>query len=252
MLNVTNVTSAKKSARTLERFLETKGLELQHGHALDAMGAMAGLGNWASLSASLSLDAVNSKLSDFERAHITGSLGDTYSEEVALVVQTGFELRFGLDAGLVDYVRLCDPRGREFAYWTAGEWQEDPSVVVTAILTSISRGVAPQAEAVNREALISVSSVPFADVSAMTVGGVTVPMLTVEYGLLALLSASESEAPPEDTEVLMGYYEDERDEATVSVTFSELQNLTWSHEQQAFLDPDGKAYVFHVSLPFRP
>jgi hypothetical protein len=32
------------------------------------------------------------------------------------------------------YVRVCDPHGNEIAYWDSAEWQEDPELVMGAIL----------------------------------------------------------------------------------------------------------------------
>jgi len=33
-----------------------------------------------------------------------------------------------------DYVRVCDPKGIEIQYWDSMEWQEEPVLVMGAIL----------------------------------------------------------------------------------------------------------------------
>lgn len=61
-----------------------------------------------------------------------GSFGD----ECILHLDNGNTLRtdtFEDSPDGASYVRVCDPDGREFAYWTWEEWAEDPMLVMGAI-----------------------------------------------------------------------------------------------------------------------
>jgi hypothetical protein len=49
---------AKKAAKVVTRFLDSKGLELKHTQALDLIGVMAGFGDWRSLQAALTRRSV--------------------------------------------------------------------------------------------------------------------------------------------------------------------------------------------------
>lgn len=62
---------------------------------------------------------------------------DFDTDERVVQLANGRTLRSGSkthEAG--DYVRLCDKTGKELAYWDHKEWQEDPIVVMGAILNS--------------------------------------------------------------------------------------------------------------------
>jgi len=140
MLHINNAKTAKKSARALEKFLAKSGIELGHGKALDAIAVLSGFKDWNSMARATSPEALNEQLADFELSHIEHNEGNDYGAECAAVVHTGFELRYGAEGDLVDYVRVCDPLGREVAYWVSDEWQEDPQLVMGAILGALMRG----------------------------------------------------------------------------------------------------------------
>jgi len=58
-------------------------------------------------------------------------------EEVIVRLADGCTLCSGSENRIAgDYVRLCDPDGEEIAYWDHLEWQEDPILVMGAIIQS--------------------------------------------------------------------------------------------------------------------
>lgn len=143
MLNIFNAKQAKQAARSLERFMNAKGHALKLGEALEALAQMSGNRNWAALSQVLTEEVANQELSERELAHARDAAENSYGDESALVVHTGFQLRFPVYAEgqeLLDYVRVCDPLGREVAYWVSDEWEQDPQLVMGAILGALARG----------------------------------------------------------------------------------------------------------------
>lgn len=67
------------------------------------------------------------------RAHGTA----TDAEEVVVELADGWTLRSSSEeftAG--DYVRLCKPDGTEYCYWHYDEWQDDPRLVMGAIVNA--------------------------------------------------------------------------------------------------------------------
>ena len=66
---------------------------------------------------------------------------DQYDPETIVVSRTTrFQLRIPIHED-VDYVRVCDPDGRETAYWTRDEFAESPSEVISAMFGAVVRGV---------------------------------------------------------------------------------------------------------------
>lgn len=57
--------------------------------------------------------------------------------EIVVPVAAGCTLRSASDTFLSgEYVRLCDGEGNELLYWDHTEWQEDPVLVMGAILNA--------------------------------------------------------------------------------------------------------------------
>lgn len=59
--------------------------------------------------------------------------------EVVVKLADGCSLRSGSASSAFtsgEYVRLCDKRGREILYWDHEEWQNDPVLVMGAIINS--------------------------------------------------------------------------------------------------------------------
>jgi len=84
--------------------------------------------------------------------HVTTT---SYGTEVALTIGgTGMQLvADGMDRDGTSYVRVCDPDGLEVMYWIADEWQEDPAVVMGAIigaLCAIEQGDPERAESIGK------------------------------------------------------------------------------------------------------
>lgn len=133
---------AKPLARALEKFLESKGIELSHGQALDALASMQGYADWNALADKVSPTAIESVLDPFELNHLRDELqeGTRYGEECELRTHTGFALRYSAETQACEYVRTVDALGREIAYWDQAEWQEDPATVMGAIIGSLVRG----------------------------------------------------------------------------------------------------------------
>jgi hypothetical protein len=61
-----------------------------------------------------------------------------YGTEVVLTVENGMQLRAdGSDPNGTTYVRVCDPKGREVAYWIEDEWRDEPAFVMGAIIGAL-------------------------------------------------------------------------------------------------------------------
>ncbi len=137
MLHIFDKDSAKKPARALEKVLQDLGVQTTHGQALDILARLAGFADWNAASAHqrevFHLDAM-------EVEHALDAQGTKYGRECALRAHTGFELRYDAEEETPSYVRVCDPQGREVAYWVSDEWRDDPELVMGAILGALVRG----------------------------------------------------------------------------------------------------------------
>ena len=135
-------------ADTLHTFLLEKGIRLPSSELLNAVARMAGYTDWNAFCALASEDAVNQILTKDEqfaaydstecslRAEETGSHG--FGAERFIQVASGFWLV--TSAGdTTDYVRVCDPLGREVVYWTESEFAEDPTCVLGALARYLNR-----------------------------------------------------------------------------------------------------------------
>lgn len=144
-----NRTQAKAKANVIHKYLLEKGIELPSSELLNAVARMAGLEDWNAMAAQFSEDAVDALLADQEsdhafdsleselRAEETGIVG--FGPECAVQVASGFWLVTPGYPADVDYVRVCDPLGREVAYWSIDEITEDASIVVGAIVGALNR-----------------------------------------------------------------------------------------------------------------
>jgi hypothetical protein len=130
---------AAELARQLRKFLASKGIELPHSQALDAVAAMQGYTDWNALAAGFKREAIDASLQKFERVHLEANLDNSYENEGELQAHTGFALRFPLEVEGCSFVRVVDPLGREIGYWTNEEWAEDPIGVMGSIIRSLVR-----------------------------------------------------------------------------------------------------------------
>lgn len=140
---------AKAKASTLHKFLIEKGCNLPSSELLNAVSRMAGYDDWNALSAQFNEQAVDALLLDHERQHAYDSLKDGFradetnthgfGPETVIQAASGFWLAVSsIDAA--DYIRICDPLGREIVYWSAGEFADDPTCVLGALARYLNRG----------------------------------------------------------------------------------------------------------------
>jgi hypothetical protein len=262
MLHIYNAKSAKKAARSLEKFASTLGFPLKHGQALDALATMSGFQSWASLNDSLSVEALDAQLMQVELDHIEDNQDVRYGPEYAVVAHNGFELRYAQEGDLLDYVRVCDPQGRETAYWVSDEWQQDPQVVMGAILGALVRGspveVGAPAQPRRSEPARTMHAAPtildlypFADVSHVVVGGRYARLEYVDQDVARLLKepAGDSDVEDDAHHGVLGLHVPDRDQVS-QVTLATLRGLRWSEEFEAFVSKDGVVYEFYVARKF--
>lgn len=100
----------------MEKALARNNLTLSHGKALDLLAGLCGLKDWNSHVASLSVEAINEQLHDFELSHLRATGDETYENEHCLAAHNSFQLRYEPSPNGCDYVRVCDPLGRELMY----------------------------------------------------------------------------------------------------------------------------------------
>lgn len=268
MSQMKNAKSAKKSARALEKFLAKVGVKLSHGQALEAIASLSGFKDWNSMAHATSQEALDAQLDDFELRHIKDNQYDDYGLEHATVAHTGFELRYSSEGEVVDYIRVCDPLGREIGYWTAEEWQEDPQVVMTAILCAVTRnrpelrGHSLQEESLqhiesssNVVEEVRIQDVPFESVSNMLLNGAPYAIRYYNSELLAKLNEPAGDEDVEDdyhhTVLELGRFENGL-EWGESVSLSVLRTLYWDATHECFKSPTGDEYVFFVEQKYSP
>ncbi len=250
--------SARLWAKKIRKALFRQGHEVSHGHVLDALSAAAGYRDWNSMSAAHSLAAVDRGLHDFEHAHIEGSQGDEYGDEVALVAHTGYQLRYGQDGDLLEYVRVCDPFGRELMFWHYDEWAQDPQVVMGAILGALVRGkpqpveVGESFRAQERD-VPEISELDFFEVHAVVINGQSFNLEWREESALAWLGRYDSPEYPdhEDETALTLHYEEDGLVFDETVSVGTLASLEWSDAEEAFVSKlNGDSYRFFLSREF--
>lgn len=269
MLNIFNAKQAKQAARSLERFLAAKGHDIKLGVALEALGQMSGNKNWAALASGLTEETVNRELSQVEQDHLlnagdadirsdeTGAGG--YGEESALIVHTGFQLRYPAyreGRELLDYVRVCDPLGREIGYWISDEWSEDPELVMGAIFGALGRGRTIEfdnkknvtadssvAQAAKCMFQPSICDVPWDSVTAVLINEEHFYLRTVENDQPALLSTSPAQGDDEclqgpDINISLGIgWDDDGIIREQCVSAETLRSLKWDAAIKVFVDP---------------
>ncbi|MNR71500.1 hypothetical protein D3C71_21280 [compost metagenome] len=263
MLRIYNTRNAKKAARSLEKFLQTLDLgPIKHGQALDALAAMSGFANWAAFGRQMSAEAIDARLGVIEREHIEANKGVTYGAECAVVAHNGFELRYDVGDEFLTYVRICDPLGREIAYWTYEEWAEDPQLVMGGILGALTQGQAVEVGAApapahgdeNPEDLPSIADLaPFDSVSHVVIAGAPhfLRYREAEVGALMLQPAGDPDVEDDLEHIVLhvgrevdGFVEER------SLTLAALRSLRWSVKDDAFVDEAGTTYEFYEAVRF--
>lgn len=253
MLHISTLNQAKKSARALERALAQKGLALSHGQALDVLSVMCGHQDWNSFSQSRTPQALAATLVDFERAHLEQCQALDYGDEAVLVAHTGFQLRCNpAESAPCDYVRVCDPLGRELMFWSSTEWAEDPEAVMGAVIGALVRGTgisSPAAPA--RKATPRIQDVDFFDAHLVIIGDVHHEIVWREEAVLALLDPALKEDQQDRgdcTALSLTTYDAHGFTVDTAITLEELLSLTWDEEVGNFVNPEGVVYQFRFSV----
>jgi hypothetical protein len=263
MLHIHTLAQAKKTARALEKALQAAGAELPHGKALDLLAAMCGFRDWNGFAGTLTEEALTKQLEDFELSHMAHTGDETYGPEVALVAHTGFQLRYSRDDEVCEYVRVCDPLGRELMYWHSSEWQEDAELVMGAILGALVRGMPIEVKKKVQKKLAAkqrtrskdnprIQDVDFDKVHSAVFGGHCFNLEWREPEALKLLSDPQSTdfAEREDDTALHFHYEDDGLVYEETLSLGQLAALRWNAQQRCFEAPDGETFEFHYSLSF--
>jgi hypothetical protein len=258
MMQIHTAAQAKKSARALEKALAREGIELPHGKALDILSALNGYQDWNALSAQVSPAGIDKMLRDFELNHAKACEGLKYEAEGRLVAHTGFQLCYPRNDA-IDYVRVCDPLGREVVYWTSTEWEEDPECVMGAIIGALGRGVAPveEARAANKVLEPRIQDVDFYAAFCVLIDGRRHDIEWREDDALTQLYDLSWSAPDANEDARLNIQESKallltrRNEKCgdclehVELSVGTLVDLKWSATEKAFVGPDGVRYEFY-------
>lgn len=248
MLNIHDTTNAKKTARKLEKYLETQGITLPHGKALDAIASMMGHANWASVKS-----GVENSLRRHEQRHIAENQDTQYGAECILVAHTGFQLRYDLQDACTTYVRVCDPLGREIAYWDSDEWANEPTVIMAALLSAAGRMTAPN-QPQEAPRMPTLKDVDFKKVSNVHVG--VAPYMFVLYDaehqlMLDYLQSGKSVEAEDDVVVFqLQWFDDNQFLETRDVYLSEALAMQWSEDDAGFRDSKGHIWTFLIETTF--
>lgn len=269
-MQIYSTKQAKQTARALEKALAKQGIALAHGKALDAIAGLSGFEHWNAMAASLREGAQLFQLSPMEVRHAEDNEAYRYGAECAIVAHTGFELRYSQDGETPDYVRVCDPNGRECAYWVSDEWQEDPGHVMGAILGTLARGmpevrtgrdtprttVAPTMtpkSAANRGGTPSIANLPFATLSTVIYNGTAYRVLFADEETASCLKdMPAAEGYEENCDVLLLSTADVMDDCGAfgdRLTLSQLRGYAWDDAQRLFINANGDTLVFLAESP---
>lgn len=149
MMLLTN-NEAKAKANILTRFMAEQGVTLPSSQMLNAIARMANLEDWNALAVKFTPDSVDNQLLDIELEHARASVNDAqeakkegvdpWPNEIRLQVSTGFYVAFAGYPEPISYIRVCDPLGREVAYWSEDEFTDDAPEVLGALFGALSRG----------------------------------------------------------------------------------------------------------------
>jgi hypothetical protein len=276
LLNLYDARQTKAAARTLEKELAAHGLELAHGQALDVLAKLAGKHDWKQVAREREPATLDARLMPMALEHIRENAGNDYGEEAALLVHNGFQLRYSAQGETPDYVRVCDPAGREIAYWVSDEWRDDPELVMGAILGALAQD-APMAPVKDRLKSTAracdertdkphreprIQDVCFDDLSAIVINGVHWSVYFVESEVIARLHEEPRAAQgTDDDEDDEGW---EEDDAAVrlandgdppyiterDLTLELLRSLRWSAAHECFVDEQGATYDFVYAQRF--
>lgn len=245
-----------KLAKGLTRALQGLNVEVTRSHLQESIAQALGFADFNAFAASRSVKGVNALLSSNEQRHLLDAQeNSSYGREAVLQVQTGFYLVCPAYPAECDYIRVCDPYGREIAYWASDEWQQAPQEVMGAIMGAVCRAKPaelPEAAA-KAEAIVSIAEVDFDTVSNVVIDGNPFVVAWREEAYLPYVGAQHLDAFEEKADhcaVLLNRMED-------GLVFEEyltvglLTSLTWDSGALCFRDPEGVAYEFYVEQKFQ-
>jgi hypothetical protein len=135
---------AKAKADVLTKFLAERDVSLPASDLLNAIARMAGREDWNAMAAMYRPEAVDALLQDFELQHAQDSVdpaqaSNGFGDEICIQTASGFWMVMSAD-NRADYLRVCDPSGREVVYWAADEFGQDPVCVLGALRGVLNRG----------------------------------------------------------------------------------------------------------------
>lgn len=250
MLNIFSKKQATQSARALEKFFAKHGIELNHSRALEALAVLAGKEDWNSLAYAMSEEGVNASLQAFEVVHLRNSADNDYGQECAIVTHTGFQLRYSADEDTPSYVRVTDPLGREIAYWISDELQEDPELVMGAILGALARGKPIVIDGKTQRQVqkpVTFQDVPWDSVQDLLYNGKPYFLNWANYDRLKAIA----EVPEgEDGLICFGALDKHGFTVEFELTAEDLRGLRWNPSTQDFQDEEGNTFVFLMSQRF--
>lgn len=267
-----NKQDAKSLAKSLTKRLGAKHPEMALGHVLDALAQTKGFLDWNAYSASFGERTVNQLLHPFELAHAhdsgmadmraedTGSGG--YGAETTVQAHTGFYLKCPSHEQCpegADYLRVCDPLGREVAYWTHEEWREDPLGVMGAVMGALVRGDTADLGLRDEPEQPRIVDVPFDELSGIVVddanGHGWFKVDHVEAIALKYVLQPDSFKPEElvthaqDVVVSLSFWEDGVSDAK-NLTVEDLRALKWCPDKRLFTNGNGDSFEFVLAKSF--
>ena len=272
-----NSAQLRAAAKSLHKSLVAQCPELSRGDVLNALARARGYADWNALSDAVGPAGIEASLSEAERFHAhdaaeadaradeTGQGG--YGDEVVVQVHTGFFLKAPAYPQECDYVRVCDPLGREIAYWVADEWEQAPQEVMGAVIGALTRGqglsssaTSGQAPLMERGPVAHIRDVDFMKTHFVVIDSQGFQVAWREEAALPFVGRPElpgydawqEETADGDTTALFLKYEEDGLLFESSLTVEELSALTWSSEKEAFVDPEGSVYTFYTEEKYRP
>jgi len=272
-----NASQLRAMAKSLHKSLKAKFPELTQAEILEALAHTKGYANWAALKDSLSPQAIAELLSDMERDHAhdaqeadvradeSGAGG--YGDETALQVHTGFFLKAPAYPQDCDYVRVCDPVGREVAYWVSDEWAQSPAEVMGAVIGALTRGkgltprqakdagiraTAPVAVTLPAARVPSIRDVDFMKTHFVALDGQGYRIEWREEPALKFIGRTQLAEYEdwEDETALQLFYDDDGLIFQEWLTVGQLSALVWDESADAFKTPDGSTVTFYQEEKF--
>lgn len=196
---------AKAKADALNKFLAERGISLPSSDMLNAVARMGGVEDWNAMASQFKPEAVDRLLDEHERNHAwdaeeselrseeTGEGG--FGAECQIQTGSGFWLAMSAYPHVVDYVRVCDPMGREIAYWSVDEFTQDAGCVLGAVCGALNRS---REDRMPSSLNPSADKLVFADRSGKKPSKEPRTMLGLPWDELHSLSIQNTDETPDD------------------------------------------------------